>query len=140
MEKAKISVETCDVYFPELGHAIFYSNNVKKYNCEKYLVALLRDIARELERVMWNRTQKEYANPFENSGNVDGFKNDIFEVHAFDWNEDSDQQYNFKYKDVEISWYKYLGRDVSINREISPEYAIRMYNNCIKSLYLMDVE
>lgn len=55
-------------------------------------------------------------------------------MQAYEWNEDIEQQFNFKYKDIEISWYKYLGRDTTINKEITPEEAADMFNDCIDSL------
>lgn len=90
----------------------------------------------ELERVMWNANQTEYANPFSNSGET--FKCDAFEVEAYSWNDEYEQPYNFKWKDVEISWYKYLGRGMSANREISPELAATMLDECIKVVGALD--
>ena len=57
---------------------------------------------------MWNKNQEEYDSPFDNTGN--SFIGENFEVHAYDWDEDSSQEYNFKFGDIKISWYKYLGR------------------------------
>lgn len=131
--------EINDTYEPickncELGHYMFYKSNIRAYSCPNYIVALLRDINKELCRVMWNINQEEYDSPFDNNGNIKGFSNDIFEVHAFDWNEDHDQRFNFRYKNIKISWYKYLGRDVTINCQINEKDAIDMYNDCIESL------
>ena len=81
---------------------------------------------------MWNKNQKYYDSPFSNTGN--SFKNDIFGVEAYSWDDDYEQPYNFKYKDIEISWYKYLGRDTSINKEISEKEAVDMYKICLNSL------
>ena len=38
-------------------------------NCPDYIIALLRDIDRELQRIMWNRWQRDYDSPFANTGN-----------------------------------------------------------------------
>lgn len=105
--------------------------------CPKYITALLEHIDMDLRRIMWNRNQEEYNSPFANSGNVDGYKNDTFEVHAYDWSLDessSPMLPNFKYNDIEISWYKYLGRGMWINRKITPEEAVDMFNACMASL------
>ena len=80
---------------------------------------------------MWNKNQKEYESPFDNTANK--FFNKVFQVQAYEWNEDIEQQFNFKYKDIKISWYKYLGRDTTINKEITPEEAADMFNDCINS-------
>lgn len=55
-------------------------------------------------------------------------------MQAYEWNEDIEQQFNFKYKDIEISWYKYLERDTTINKEITKKEAADMFNDCINSL------
>lgn len=120
----------------ELGNIMFNTNKNQSFECPQYIIALLRDVNRVLHRMMWNNNQKEYDSPFENSGN--SFKCSVFEVQAYNWNDDVEQQYNFKFNDIEISWYKYLGRDTTINKQISPERAIEMYDKCIKKLNKMD--
>lgn len=47
----------------ELGQMCFSPNTIHHYDCPDYVVALLRDIARKLNIVMWNSKQKEYDNP-----------------------------------------------------------------------------
>lgn len=116
----------------ELGQAMFATNKIYNYHCPDYVVALLRDIDRKLKIVMWNKNQEEYDSPFDNTGN--SFKNEIFEVHAYSWDDDNTQEYNFKYKDVEISWYKYLGRGCTINKQFDEKYMTEMYNDCMESL------
>lgn len=71
-------------------------------------------------------------NPFENSELV--FKNDVFEVEAFAWDESYDQPYNFKFRDIEVSWYKYLGRGMRVNRDVSALECAEMVAKCIGSL------
>ena len=124
----------------ELGQIIFWENRVKQYECPEYLSALLRDVDRRLCVLMWNINQEEYDSPFANSGNVEGFKNDTFEVHAFSWDNDYEQPFNFKCGDFEVSWYKYLGRGMTMNRKIAPDEAIEIFNKCAKSLNEIDEE
>ena len=116
----------------ELGNLMFNINQNQQYSCPHYVIALLNEIANQLSRIMWNKNQKEYESPFGNTGNK--FFNKVFQVQAYDWNEDIEQQFNFKYKDIKISWYKYLGRDTTINKEITPEEATKMFDDCINSL------
>lgn len=116
----------------ELGNLMFNTNQNQQYDCPYYIIALLKEIDNQLLRIMWNKNQKEYESPFGNTGNK--FFNKVFQVQAYEWNEDIEQQFNFKYKDIEISWYKYLGRDTTINKEITPEEAADMFNDCINSL------
>lgn len=120
----------------ELGNIMFNTNKNQSYECPQYIIALLRDINRVLNRMMWNNTQKEYDSPFENTGNT--FKCSVFEVQAYSWDDSIEQEYNFKFNDIKISWYKYLGRDTTINKQITPERAIEMYDKCIKKLNKMD--
>ena len=116
----------------ELGNLMFNTNQNQQYSCPHYVTALLNEIDNQLLRIMWNKNHKEYESPFGNTGNK--FFNKVFQAQAYDWNEDIEQQFNFKYKDVKISWYKYLGRDTTINKEITPEEAVHMFNDCINSL------
>lgn len=106
----------------------------KFINCPRYIVALLNELSMQLDLCASNNGNYDFANPFNNTGGQ--FNNAIFEVNAYDWNEDENytQEYNFKYKDIKIKWYKCLGRDTTINGNYSYETIIKMFNKCIKSL------
>lgn len=123
-------------YEPELGQAVF-GQPWKEYDCPEWLIAMLDYLNKELERVMWNRHQEEYLSPFSNTGNE--FKCDTFHVQAYSWDEEQDQPYNFKWKDVEISWYKYLGRGTTVNQKIGFNKANKMFEQCLNSIRRMDV-
>ena len=125
----------------ELGNIMFNTNSNQNYECPQYIIALLEDIERRLKIKMWNKYHKEYESPFENSGNT--FENKVFKVQAYSWDEDVNQDYNFIYyvdktksnmPDLKISWYKYLGRDTTINQEIDSNVMVDIYNDCINSL------
>lgn len=125
----------------ELGNIAFNNNANQQLNCPEYIVALLRDIDRQLKRIMWNIYQKEYDNPFENTANT--FELGNFKIQAFNWNDEVEQEFNFLYKvdktkanmpDLKISWYKYLGRDTTINQDIDANVMIDIYNDIIKQL------
>lgn len=122
----------------ELGNIMFNTNKNQQYDCPRWVVALLNELDDQLDRVMWNIHQEEYHSPFENTAN--SFKNDVFEVQAYSWNDDVEQAYNFKCDDIEISWYKYLGRDTTINGEYEPQKIIDMFNKCLESILDMDVK
>ena len=122
-------------YEPELGQAVF-GQPYKQYEAPEWLIAFLEYINNELCRVMWNNNQEEYASPFANTGN--SFKNDVFEVQAYSWNEDVEQPYNFKYGNIEISWYKHLDRGDSLNREITLDEGVQMLNECLASIRKME--
>ena len=122
-------------YQPELGQAVF-GQPFKQYEAPDWVEAFLRAIESELERVQWNIHQVEYRSPFSNTGNK--YKNDTFEVEAYDWDEERDQPYNFKWKDFEIGWYKYCGRGMSMSREITPDEGVQMLNECLRSVREQD--
>lgn len=100
--------------------------------CPEYIVALLEHIEAELERLYWNAHQEDYPSPFRNYGTH--FKNNVFEIHAYDWSDEPKHEYNFKCGQLEVSWYKRLGRDTEINLVLPPGTVIRYFNKCMESL------
>lgn len=116
-------------YMPEMGQAIFGQPH-KEYAVPQIWDAALCFLREELDRVQWNAHQKEYSSPFNNTGNT--FKCAVFEVHAYSW-DDEYQPYNFKWRDVEISWYKYLGRGMSASRPLPPDLAAAMLQDCMEA-------
>lgn len=123
-------------YAPELGQAIF-GQPCQQYEVPDIMDAALCRIRDRLDTVMWNTHQKEYDSPFGNTGN--SFKNETFEAVAYDWVSD-DQPFNFAWRDLRISWYKYLGRGMSANVEITPDLAAECLRDCLQSLDKMDAE
>ncbi len=123
-----------DRYEPELGQMVF-GQPYKEFAVSNIVEAALVFIQERLDVIKWNIEQKEFDSPFGNTGN--GFKNDTFEAYAYSWS-DEEQPFNFKWEDIEISWYKYLGRGMSANKEISADRASEMLVSCIKSLDQMD--
>lgn len=125
----------------ELGNIMFNTNINQKYSCPNYIVALLREVDRRLSIIMWNINQKHYDSPFDNTGN--SFELGNFKVQAYSWNGEEEQEYNFIYKvdhskanmsDLKISWYKYLGRDTTINQEIDSSVIVDIFNDVITQL------
>ena len=124
-------------YTPELGQATF-GQKYKQYHVEEILEAALLMISREWDKIMWNINQKETPSPFENTATT--WKCDIFEVEAYSWDEDYNQPYNFKYKDIEISWYKYFGRGMSVNRQVKYSEIQEMLIDCLKTLQQYEIQ
>lgn len=116
----------------EIGNILFNTNINQDFTCPNYVIALLRGIEAKMEVQYWNKHQQEMESPFGNTG--ERFKNNTFEVEAYSWDDDYEQPYNFKWKDIEISWYKYLGRDTTINKKLDSHRAVEMFDECIKSL------
>jgi len=123
-------------YEPELGQALF-GQPYQNYEVSNLLMAALHEIEGELCRVMENITQKTYHSPFENY--AEHFVCPTFEAHSYSWTDDN-QEYNFKWKDVKISWYKYLGRGTSINRLISNDEIEILLEECLEALQKYEKE
>lgn len=123
-------------YTPELGQAIF-GQPTQKYECPAFVTPLLQGIGDELCRVMWNINRRSFRSPFENNGEV--FICSVFEVHAYSWG-DVSQPFNFFHapSGVMISWYKYLGRGMSSNVNITPDMMVDIYNDCVAALQKID--
>lgn len=123
-------------YEPELGQAIF-GQPYKEHPVPEIWDAALEAVRNTLDIVMWNIHQKKYASPFGNTGN--SFKCDVFEARAYDWSEE-EQSFNFKWRDVEISWYKYHGRGMSANKKLSADLAAEMLEECNAALWKLNAE
>jgi len=122
---------------PEIGQAVF-GQPYKTYAVSDLCRSALNMIRDTMDRVMWNINQKEYENPFSNSGN--NYEGTVFKVCAYDWNEDNKQSFNFKYKDIEISWYKYLGRGMSCNKDLTYAEINTMLIDCLTELRELDLK
>lgn len=108
------------------------------YDVPPIMDAALRFISERLSTMMWNKHQVHYDSPFGNTGN--SFKCETFEVQAYSWGEDDAQPFNFKWQNLQISWYKYLGRGMSANMEISPQLASACLIECLAAIEKMDTD
>lgn len=119
-------------YIPELGQ-LAWGQPSQPLECPVYIESILRLIEKRMDiKFGWVPLTGTDGNPFRNTGGE--FHNDTFQVEAYSWNEDVEQLYNFKYNDIEVSWYKYVGRGMSINRAVSHQEAAKMVTDCLKSL------
>jgi hypothetical protein len=124
-----------DKYEPEFGQFL-YGQPYKQYEVPNIWLAALDLIDKELCRVMRNINQEEYDSPFGNTGNR--FECDKFIAEAYSWDNDYEQPFNFKWRDVEISWYKYCGRGMSANQELTAELAEDMLEGCLEVIERLD--
>lgn len=111
------------------------------HDVPNYIESALMMIRDELDRVMWNIHQQEYANPFNNEGT--SFHCGDFDVQSYDWNLDTQdklQDYNFKWNDYKIRWYKYMGRDMEANRYLSPDECSKMLDECLEAVRRLDID
>lgn len=110
-------------YVPEIGQ-MAYGQPWQELECPDWIVAsleVLRDALIDAKDI----------DPFGNTG--DEFICEAFHVEAYSWG-DEPQPWNFKWGDIEISWYKWLGRGTTINREIDRATAHRMLTECLASI------
>jgi len=124
-------------YEPELGQAVF-GQPYKEYEAPHYVEAALTLISEELERVGHNVLQENFVNPFSNTGASFTVIPKML-VHAYSWN-DEEQPFNFKWRDLEISWYKYLGRGMSMNRQTTPQEIAEMIDDCFEAMCSFEKE
>jgi len=96
---------------PELGQACF--GTYREYEMDSHADALLMALLAEVGRVYWNQHQKQWY--YEDTG-IPGLI-----TNPYDWGDDDDAGVapNFAYDGVEISWYKYPGRSMSVNKELT---------------------
>lgn len=103
---------------PELGQALF-GQPTQEYEADNLMDAAINLLADELNRVLGNVTQRHpIDSPFSNTGAR--FDTDGLSVHAYSWSDD-DQPWNLKCGEVEVSWYKWSGRGMSVNKPMTPD-------------------
>ena len=105
----------------------YYDND-----CE-IIIAALNRIREEMDRLYWNKYQKEMESPFDNTG--EAFVCSTFMVRAYDWNWDDDDSKslpNFKYEDLSVYWYKHSQRGVwaECDHEITTSFLNTMILEC----------
>ena len=120
-----------DYYEPELGQAVF-GQPYKEYGVSQKLRDALSSIDKHLCLKM-ERLDKNFESPFANSGNK--FYCDTFEVESYSWDDEVDQPWNFKWRDIEVSWYKYFGRGMSVNKNVSDKEIEEMLDECLTCRY-----
>lgn len=113
-------------YQPELGQAVFGQPS-QELECPMHVVAVLRSLAQQ-----WEVIRSQDPNPFDNTGAF--YECEGLSVQAYSWNEDVEQPWNLRWEDIEISWYKYLGRGMSINKEVSVARAQELRVACLSLL------
>jgi len=107
--------------------------------CPWYFVERLKFVAHELARVLRSVAASEDV------GQLVSFENDFFEIRSYtQCKHEKDNapcpycRPNFKCGDVEVRWYKHLGRDTVINREITPREAFSIFSLCLHSIWELE--
>jgi len=119
-----------DYYEPELGQVVF-GQPYKQFKISNEFEYALAAIETRLMLRM-GQIDKNYESPFRNTGSK--FACDTFAVEAYSWNDEVEQKWNFKWRDLEVSWYKYLGRGMSANRKITRREIEEMLDDCYAAI------
>jgi len=103
----------------------------------------------ELTQAIFEKTDDKEEMGFGLVGSYDygiDFRNNVFSMFPYYWGdtcaeEDKecdgeclDSRPNFKCGAVEVNWYKYIGRGMSVNRPVSRKEWRDIFNKCFKSL------
>lgn len=111
-----------------LRHALLEVDVDERFAISTTLLAALESI-----REKWDELMPAKPSPFSN--NASAFVCDVFSVEAYSWTNEN-QSYNFKWGDVEVSWYKYFGRSMTANRPVSRSEAGELMTACLNALEL----
>ena len=110
----------------ELGQALF-GQPTQMLDCPEKVMRALNTISQAWAALT------DSNNPFSNTGAE--YKGEKFTVYAYSWREDIPQEYNFAWRDVRVSWYKYFGRGTTINREMTVKEIREMLHECAFEIF-----
>ncbi len=120
----------------ELGQALL-GHPVQSHDVPEIWIAALDAVNDEIELVLFNERQIAVSGPMCNSG--ERYDCDVFSAHAYDWGNE-DQPWNFKWRDVRVSWYKWCGRGMSANMPLTPDMAAEMLSECLAAVKSAEAE
>jgi hypothetical protein len=121
-------------YTPELGQLLF-GCPTGRYDVPDYGVALIEWCMKEIERVYWNRNQREwdrYTDP-----QIPGI---IYRPYYWGDDEVEMELPNFQLEgnQFEIRWYKHCWRGVSCNINYTPGQWVEWFDEVIKRIQRYD--
>lgn len=102
-------------YVPEIGQAVL-GNEWGEYELPTHADLMWSGVMEEIYRVYWNRNQEQWDGRYDPE--IPGVT-----WRAYCWDDESPEadKPNLEFKDVHICWYKYPGRGMSVNKEMSAE-------------------
>lgn len=109
---------------PEIGQACF-GQPWQPQECPEDVLGALRALSEAWELA------RDGDNPFCNTSAM--FDGKTFQAHAYSWSDD-EQPFNFAWRDLRVSWYKYLGRGMSSSRDVDRAEALEMLRECMGEL------
>jgi hypothetical protein len=133
------NVHVGQAFEPELWQSVA-AGSLERCEVEEYVTALLRHVAEEIERVERNRRQESYEAP--TGWGPAEYATDVFIMRGYVYPDDEsgqDAPVNFEATvpgvgTVRLRWYKHLGRSMSVDRRLTPDQWIAVFNACLDSL------
>ena len=146
MEAGGFVIVKTNKFQPEIGQLI-YGNRWDSFDCPWYVEAALRYLESVIERVEQNITQKKFISPLDN--NATRYKTPVFELRSYSWVECICPEGkvnpkclsclpNFKCGPLEIRWYKYCGRGMSMNKKLNANEIAKVFKKCIDYMHKKD--
>ena len=125
---------------PELGQALHGNNVIQKFDAttSREIYTAIKLIQNYFSCMLPVQNGDEVLNegesPFD-MGSGYQYTNGVFETVGYQWDETAPrQEYNFKWRDIRVSWYKQCGRGMTINREMDKPEIQEMIRECIASI------
>lgn len=120
----------------ELGQ-LMYGNPTGEYPTKNYQDALILSLLNEMDRVFWNKNQKEW----------DRFEDPCFVGVVFRpyyWGDDETKaalpNLMFAFSDQEIRWYKHPGRSMSVKFDWSANEWLKWYEDAYQLILANDTK
>jgi hypothetical protein len=114
-------------------------NQVLLSNTESYPIEMQEHVIQMIVNIgnaLYDSGLVPYSNPVDNCGQK--YEGPTFAIRSYCWCEGDDHPNgcppNFEWRDFKCSWYKYIGRGSSQNREMSEEEAKEMGKVCIQEI------
>lgn len=130
-------------FVPEPGQWAFSNGAIHRFEVSELGTAIIDRVVREMERVMWNRTQKEYLPPTSSRG-ADTFECDAFIMRTYCWCGGSTHpdgcppNLEWHSRSVTVSWYKHFWRGASVSEDLSPDDWNEFLEEALASVSAMD--
>lgn len=114
-------------YEPELGQMAF-GQSWQRLDADESLLAALTLI----DAAMGAADGPRYSSPFQNTGAR--FDCETFSAHAYSWDDSQEQEWNFRWRDLRVSWYKHYRRGTSVNRDLTTAEVFEMLWECVEAV------
>lgn len=126
-------------YSPELGQAAFGAP-WGEFEISEIGEAGIHYLLREMERVFWNRYQREMSTNGGDSEDWNALRSGV-EFHEYWWGDGEAPEVarpNLSFDGLNIRWYKHPGRGMTVEREITPDQWSDWLNRALQAVRFVD--